>query len=292
MTTRHFALEMPLRRAIGLPTVSALALAFALFASSPAEANTGIGLFGQVWGVMFVVLLPVIAVEALVIWRLWKVGIWRALRWMTWANLVSTIAGTFVGVFAEAVYVDSGRRLMPQATAGGMVGALLFLFVTSWLIEWAVIGGKQPKDSTTSARKAVFVANAVSYALIVIAIFAFPGMREPPTLTHTKVTGALIEMTGVRQKITEHHRSRGQFPEPRVLPAFSGYLRELRQENGGRLVGVLNIPGREGLDGKSLVFEPRLNGGRIEEWVCHTPDADYKFLPAHCRQGPPAPSRP
>lgn len=292
MTPHHHLIRLSDRKSTGHLERVVPVLVLALLAPLPAEANTGIGLFGQVWGVMFVVLVPVIVVEALVVWRLWKVGIGRALWWMTFANLVSTIVGAIISVFAEGIYVDSGRRTMLPVTAGGMVGSLLFLFVTSWLIEWAVIGGKQPKDSATSARKAAFVANAVSYALIVIAIFAYPGLREPPTVERMKVTEALAEMTAARTEITEHHRSRGEFPGPKALQTSSRYLRALRLEGGGRLVGVLNIPGREGLDGKSLVLEPRVNGGQIEEWVCHTPDADYKGLPAPCRQGPPAPSRP
>ena len=289
MTALNSAIEMPLRRATGQPAVSARVLAFALLAPLPAEANSGIGLFGLVWPLAFLFLLPAILGEGLVVWRIWKVGFLRALWWMTLANLVSTVAGALVGFSAEiATY-----HVSLPVTAGGMVGALLPLFVISWLIEWAGIRNKRPKDSAASPRKVALVANAVSYALIVAALFAFPRLREPPMIERTMVFEALTEMYAAKSEVADYFQAMRGLPEPMPLSANPhGRLRSLKIEGEGRLVGELRMPGRAQLDGKLLVLAPRLQEGRIAEWTCRAPDVPDKYLPASCRRGPTAPSRP
>lgn len=293
MTSNPFVIGISRRESAGRRAGALPVLALALLAPVPARANTGIGLFGQISGVIFLALVPVIVVEALVLWRLWKVGIGRALWWMTLANLASTLAGAFIGVFAEGIYVDSGRRAMLGVTAGGMVAGLLFLFVTSWLVEWGIIRGWRPQGAVASARRVALVANGVSYALIVAALFAFPRLREPPMMERTLVFEGLTEMHAAKSVVAENFQSQRGFPEPQLLSANPhGRLRSLKLQGEGRLVGELKMPGRADLDGKTLVLAPRLQEGRIAEWTCRAPDVPDKYLPANCRQGQATPRPP
>jgi hypothetical protein len=66
-------------------------------------------------------------------------------------------------------------------------------------------------------------------------------------------------------------------------PQSSKYLRALTLEENGRMVGVLAFPNAE-LDGKRVIYEPRVEGGRIVAWSCYVPDAPFKHFPPTCRQ--------
>jgi hypothetical protein len=65
------------------------------------------------------------------------------------------------------------------------------------------------------------------------------------------------------------------------------HLKSLALERDGRLVGTFSFPSTPAADGRRLVLEPRVEGGKIVDWVCYTPDMPHKYLPPGCRQPPP-----
>lgn len=256
----------------------------AVAASAPAVAlaNAGIGLLSPSIFVTVPALIPAIAVEAVVLGRMLGVGIGRAL-WLSFlANLTSTVLGGAVAVALDMFLMGGG----PEPGRGVFLTSLVPMFFVSWWLERRVVRAMLPPDRMPRATRATLVANAVSYALMAIAVFLLVPVSMGG-LTRSKVSAGIMALQAARTEIHENFTTQGVFPAPRSIAAGVPELRSLNLERDGRLVAVFSIPESPDADGRRVVLEPRVEGKRIVEWVCFAPDMPRKYLPTHCRQPPP-----
>jgi hypothetical protein len=164
-----------------------------------------------------------------------------------------------------------------------VLAAMVPMFFITWWIERKVVVRMQP-DARPLAKRATLVANAISYLALAVAVVVL--WPEDSTLVRSKLTEVLNTMGVAKLEVSEEFEKRGRFPA--TLPApRSKFLRSLTIEPSGRLVAVVSMPDRKEVDGKRIVMEPRLDGRRIAEWKCYTPDLEFKYLPTSCRaRGP------
>jgi len=247
-------------------------------AAMPALANTGVGLMMHATPVMVVALVPAILIEAPILARFLKVSLRRGL-WLSFvANLVSTFLGTVIAFVASLVIPIGSMDVSREMT---LVSLLPMLFV-SWWLEAMMVRNLEPPERAPSVRKATGVANAVTYALMAVGAAILVPAGDT-VFSRWKLTEPINEMMVARTEVAEHFQRQREFPPPRTFPAKGKYVRSITLEAGGRVVLTLSFPGSPEADGKRIVHEPRVAGGEIVEWRCHSPDMAAKYLPAACR---------
>lgn len=246
-----------------------------------AHANTGVGFLILTIPVMVVGLVPVILIEAPVLSRVLKVKFLRGL-WLSFlANLASTILGAIIGVAIDIPFILAlGTGFPPVFWVA--LAALVPMFFITWWIERRVVGRMQPPDTTLLVKRATLVANAISYAALAVAVVLF--YPDDPLDTRSRLTEVIAAMTATKTYSSEEFEKYGYFRTDPPPAGVSKYVRSLDRERSGRIVAVISMPSRAEIDGKRIVMEPRLEGGKIVEWKCYTPDLDFKYLPAACRQ--------
>jgi hypothetical protein len=259
-----------------------LVAATCAFLPFAAHANTGVGFLILSIPVMALGLLPVILIEAPVLSRFLRVSFLRGL-WLSFvANAASTILGALIGIAVDIALVVLLKTSFP-AVAPVVLVALVPMFFITWWIERKVVVRMQP-DAKPLATRATLVANAISYLALAAAVLVF--WPEDWTLVRSQLTEVLNAMSVAKLEVSEEFEKRGRFPATLQAPR-SKFLRSLTIEPGGRLVAVVSMPDRKGVDGKRIVMEPRVDGRRIAEWKCYTPDLEFKYLPTSCRaRGP------
>ncbi len=258
-----------------------------------AQANAGVGLFSVAVPFTLAALVPAILVEAPVFSRMLGVGWRRGLWWSLLANLVSTVAGAILAVLADfALLAPSGSSgLVP--TLASTLSALLPMFLVTWWLETITVRALQPAGAAASPRRAALVANVVSYALLVAAMFFLvgPGSEFPRSDARSRIGEVLAQMGAQKTELAEHFATRGEFPAPRGVAVATRYASSLRIEEGGRIVARIHYPGVAEVDGAQVSLVPRVESRAIVSWECHAPRSAHKFLPASCRQEEPASGR-
>ena len=219
----------------------------------------------------------VVAIEAPVLGRLLAIPFLKGLRLAAAANLVSTIAGLLLAIALDfTLFAGSGVAPSREVALGGLVP----MFLASWWIEAAYVRRSRP-ELKALARRATLAANLLSYTLLMAAVaFMSPSTERLNARMH--VTLAVNELGVARTQVAEEFQTTGKFPAARTVRPSTKYLKALRVAEEGKVVGVFSFPDVEGLDGKSIAFEPRLESGRIVEWRCVS-EALPKYLPATCR---------
>jgi hypothetical protein len=135
-----------------------------------AMANTGVPvLAGTVIG-MIVALIPVVAVEALVLRDQLRMGALRALGITIVANIVSTLAGVIVA--AIEVFLAPHFVIMVDSPNLLTLIALVPLFVLSVIIERPVVRKMSKQADGALVKRAVLLANVASYVLIAAFVIA------------------------------------------------------------------------------------------------------------------------
>jgi hypothetical protein len=134
-------------------------------------------------------------------------------------------------------------------------------------------------SATGPVARATLLANAVTYLMLGVGVaFLVP---EDPTLHRARMTEVINAATVARMEASEHFQAHGRFRAGRIDNP-TRYTRRVVTEESGRVVAEINNPGHE-LDGKTVVYEPVLKDGRIEDWRCRVPEAPLKYFPAACR---------
>jgi len=126
----------------------------------------------------------------------------------------------------------------------------------------------------------VLVANAVTYALMAVAVVV---LVTGGGAGRERILIAMAAMDAAKVEVGEHFRQHGAFPPPRAIDVRRRHVKSLARERDGRLVLVFDFPDSPEADGKRVVLEPRVEGGRIEQWVCTSPDMPSRYLPMLCR---------
>lgn len=228
-----------------------------------------------------VALLPAIIVESLVLARMLAVGWGRGLWLATVANILSAVLGSILAFVGEMLLVGGTAEGEPGREAA--FAMLVPMFLVTWWIEHATIRRIDATAPSPRVRQATFVANALTYAIMAIAV-AFLVPPASALVSRWKVTEALMRLGVQRTAVAEQFQRDGRFPAPAKLDPMSPYVRSLAHEGNGRIVAELSFPGSADADGKRIVYEPRVAGGQIIEWVCYSPDLHFKYLPATCRK--------
>jgi hypothetical protein len=185
-----------MRRRIALSMVAAVAL---VAVPTAAFANAGVPMLAIVYPGMGILLIPVIVLEVLVLRRRLGASLKRTTIMVTVSNLVSTVIGVpltwgaLVGV--QALTGGGGPAGPPFETLAGKVLAVTWqapwmmpydsdmywmipvaslvllvpFFFASWLIEYRLSRPFMRDTEKPVLRRAVLVANVVSYALLVVA---------------------------------------------------------------------------------------------------------------------------
>ena len=250
-----------------------------------AFANSGIGFFTPASILLVLAVIPVILVEAPILW--WRLGVpgRRALWLSTSANIVSTILGAVIGVaFDLAIGVATG-----MSGFSGPIGfaiALVPMFALTLWIEWLVI--RRMQAGATGVFSAVLAANAVSYVLLAAAALVF--VPPDPTMTRSRMTEVINVLGVAKVDAAEYFQANGRF-RASTQEAPTVRTRRVRTEDSGRIVAEIALPGNAELDGKIVAYEPEIEDGKIVAWHCYVPEAPHKFFPAACRYRSAAESR-
>lgn len=255
------------------------AIATAGAASTTAHANAGIGFFTPASIVLVVAVIPVILIEAPVLWWRLRIGARRALYVSMCANLVSTLLGAVIG-FALDMAVGLATGMMGASGREGVLIALVLMFGISCWLENLVVRRMQPDLPRPAVLGAVLIANLVTYLLL--AGVAAATLSPDPMLVRARMT-EVVNVAGVaKTDAAEHFHAQGRFRASRQ-EAPTKYVRRVTTEESGRIVAEIASPDKEELDGKTLVLEPEVREGRIIAWRCYVPEAPLKFFPASCR---------
>jgi len=265
-----------------------VALALALF-PVPAWANSGIGFLMVTVPAVIISLLPVIFIEAPVLARMLGVPLRRGLALSAGANFHSTWLGALIalGVDIPLVGLGGGSGFPPNRAV--LVFTLLPMFFITWWIELRAIAGKLPEVPRPRVRRAVLVANLVSYAALVAMIvltplFIFYDQMSYRDRLYSTVYSALPWQRKVEEYFTKHKR----LPERSADIGVDSIeprreVRAMSVQAGGVIVLELRFPGDDSIDGKRLVFTPVVSGEAISGWRCRAPDLPRNYTPGTCR---------
>lgn len=183
-----------MRRTWVFAIAGSVAVLFAL--PSAAYANAGLPMLAIAWPGMGVALLPVVAIEVLVLRRLLRAARWRTVLVASVSNAVSTVVGiplTWLVLVAAQMLTPSGGGVGPDiGTLAGKVFAvtvqapwlipydaqlywmvpaaalalLVPFFFASWAIEYGVTRLMMREFGAGPVRRAVMWANLASYGLL------------------------------------------------------------------------------------------------------------------------------
>jgi hypothetical protein len=258
-----------------------------------AHANAGIGFFLVAVPFVAMAMVPAMLVEAPILSRLLDVSFVRGFWWSVSANFASAILGSLIAVAVDVALVATTGSSGLEINRTTVLVTLVPMFWLTWLLERSTIRHLQPAGATRSAGRATLVANAVSYALLAAAVAFVPSamLDAPSSRTRYQITEAVADMSAARAEVAEYHAAHKRFPAAGSLVSSGRHLRSLRRDAEGRVIGIIEYPGVEAIHGKTVVIAPGMEGNVIMEWICYTPDAPHKFLPAGCRRGPPEGSR-
>ena len=245
-----------------------------------AHANAGIGFFTPAAMSILLALVPVILIEGVILrWKL-PVATGRAFVLALAANVASAVLGVVLG-FGLDLLVGSATGSSGLWGPMGFTISLALMFAFSWWVEKRTVVAMSPAVPVGQASRAVLLANAVTYALLVVAVFVLvPG--EEPYLDRSRLTEVLNAMSVEKREVKDHHAQAGTFPPARTVEKPTANSRRITREADGRIVGLIASKKAE-LDGRALVFEPVVRGRDIVGWKCFSPDAPLKVLPAGCR---------
>ena len=202
----------------------------------------------------------------------------RALWLALVANLLSTVLGAMIGAALDVALVAPLRHATGLATFA--VGVVFMYALTAW-IEYVVIRRRLVELPPRPVLRAVLIANAVSYVLLVGWSYAVY-VAGDSTVHRARMTEA-VNVGGVaKTDAAEYFQAHGRFrAERREKP--TKYTRRVTTTDTGRITVEIDYPPLDVLNGQALVLEPELHEGKIHAWHCYVPQAPFKYFPANCR---------
>ena len=255
-------------------------LAAALALPSLAQANTGIGLgpFLPISMSLVPALVVVIPLEAAILRLILPVRFARLLWLAFLANILSTVVGAVLGFTLDFAFaMQLGLSL---GIAAFVVGLLAMYAMTAW-IELAVVRRKLAESPPRAVLRAILVANAVTYLLLVAwAYFVF--VANDPMVHRSRMTEVVNVAQVAKTEAAEHFLANGRFRATRQEKP-TVHTRRATTSEAGRITVEIDYPRLAELNGKSLVLEPELREGKLAAWHCYVPDAPLKYFPASCR---------
>jgi hypothetical protein len=256
-----------------------------------AWANSGIGFLLVSAPAIILALIPAIFIEAPVIARMLGLPFKDGLRLSTRANLISTFLGIAIGLGVDFALIFSSGGSGPTPNRAVLVFSLLPMFFITWWIERWVIARKMREIPKRRVTLATLAANAVSYSALVATVIATPLFDGYDHSQYREDVYFAMRRGGwMREQVTRYWMQNQRFPErvADVAPASPEeqprYIRAITLGPGGRIEIELRFPREPKLDGKRLILEPVVTGGRIESWRCLAPDVPRAYVPHECRE--------
>ena len=200
------------------PTKIAMVFFGLLLFSAPASANVIIPALFAGWLGMILMLIPVIFVEALVLSMGFGYSAISAIQASAFANGISTIVGIpiasalltlhqpqwieddSVDDFANGYGGDGYDQNEDDESILRGFGILIFFFLSSWAIEYWLIGRYEWLPESQLFR-AIFVANSVSYGLLFVFIVAMT--ISTPNESKVEVAQSTAPQAEVTQKLAD-----------------------------------------------------------------------------------------
>jgi uncharacterized RDD family membrane protein YckC/Tfp pilus assembly major pilin PilA len=146
---------------------------------------------------------------------------------------------------------------------------------------------RQPGSSAAIVIVIVLVLFFGVFVIGVLAAVAIPAYQD--YTVRAKMSGVITAMDAVKTPIAEYAANKGQWPTTweqvganpmRQVPETSRSLvEEIRLEQGGAVVGVVKIQGKQG----QIRVAPKQPGDRVE-WTCTASPEIRKYVPIKCRE--------
>lgn len=133
--------------------------------------NAGVPFFTSSIGYSVLLLIPIILIEAYVVWKGLKLRWWRSLLLSTYANIVSTLVGTllflFIGVLlSSALMFGFVNPITISLFVLEFLVTLIPMFYVSVWLEWRIWQARLKKVDRAQVKKIVFTAHLYSYGLL------------------------------------------------------------------------------------------------------------------------------
>src|SRR5207253_3585430 len=138
-----------------------------------------------------------------------------------------------------------------------LIGLVIFFGITL-AIERPVVRHMQPQADPAAVKRAVLLANAITYVgMAVAAVLLAP---VDPMTTRSRITEAVNAAGIVRLEQGEHFAQHGRF-NPLARDDLSKYARHIVVDDRGWVTTVLAFRDFPDLDGKTFVYAPEVRDG-------------------------------
>ena len=255
----------------------------------PAWANAGIGFLIPSVPVLIVALLPVIFVEAPVLAAFLRLPLSSGLKLSAAVNVRSTLIGVLIAIVADIalMFLAGGSSGLPPSRVSLLVALVPMFFITLW-IEDRAVARKYPQQPRIRVSLATLAANVLSYAALVAFIALTPFFKVYDEMGYREhVYFASNAANRWKEGVDKYWQNHKRFPERAgELGLARGEERRgvgsVTLQPAGRIVLELRFPADPELDGKRLIYEPRVVDDALQ-WKCRTPDLAPRYAPYGCR---------
>jgi len=255
----------------------------------PAWANAGIGFLIPSVPVLIVALLPVIFVEAPVLAAFLRLPLSSGLKLSAAVNVRSTLIGVLIAIVADIalMFLAGGSSGLPPSRVSLLVALVPMFFITLW-IEDRAVARKYPQQPRIRVSLATLAANVLSYAALVAFITLTPFFKVYDQMGYREhVYFASNAANRWKEGVDKYWQNHKRFPERAgELGLARGEERRgvgsVTMQPAGRIVLELRFPADPELDGKRLIYEPRVVDDALQ-WKCRTPDLAPRYAPYGCR---------
>lgn len=203
---------------------------------------------------------------------------WFLYRRMYGLALLNFFAPAIVIVFFLSIHVEAA---MPLIVYLALVFIALPVFADA--VYYGHLEGRLERAKPPSVWTGLAAGSLVALTILlgVLVAKASYGDFSP----RAKVSEALLAGSGMRTQVTEFHQDHGRLPTAADAAKLdtsvvSKYVASIVWD-ASRNVVVVTM--REPYPGKRLEIWPVVQGDKLMEWRCGSPDLDKKYLPMSCR---------
>lgn len=261
------------------------AAAVLLAVPSAALANVGIGYLMVTVPVLLLALLPVIPLEAAVLWRLLRLPFRRALYLSFIANLWSTLVGTIISIVLDVGLATLTGSSGVEFTRGAVAVMLVPMFFITWWLEQRMIVKRLAELPVSRVRRSTFAANLASYAAMIAGVLVL-APATGPGMTRALVSEALIAGSALKTPVHEFWAENKRLPASlKELGASvpAGERHQVSMGTDARIIVRMTRPQYADIHGRHIHLWPVVSGATLE-WKCSSPDLDPRLLPMACRE--------
>src|SRR5215813_1032161 len=215
---------------------------------------------------------------------------WLAYRRMTGlALLYFILAYVFapIQIFAWQQNCPGEKGIPYLVTVGWLPFTFLLMpAIADWLYyrrarRIAIAASEKRYDNRIGTSASSAAEFAIGGSVIFLALFAVAGNYH--AVSHeARLSQALQTVNAAKDEVAAFHAERGRLPRKGEIEP-SAPATAIRSITVGDAGVITVVTGLRCFEGRSVVYTPAVANGRIS-WRCTTPDIDFSFLPAECRQ--------